>query len=270
MCGRYVTVTKVKEIEKRFHALFDQAGHYVPNTNVSAGQKAPVITGNHPDRIQLFQFGFTPFWAKKNMYVINARSEGDLNKDDDPNYTGGKGIFQKPMFRTSIRKKRCLVIADAFIEGPKTEKLSKPYCVYLKDGERPFALGGIWDEWVNQESGEIIQSFAILTTVANELMHRIGHHRSPVIIPQEREMEWLDESLSTERIASFLEPYPSERMNAYPISAAIKSPRETGLHLLKPTGQRVFTEYEYELYSEIQLFGMGESPARNRKSARDE
>ncbi len=265
MCGRYVTVTKIKEIEKRFQVTAPHPELYVPNTNISAGTRAPVITNENPHDLSFFQFGFTPFWAKKNMYVINARSEGDLNKEDDPQFTGGKGIINKPMFRTSIRKRRCLIVADAFIEGPKTEKLSKPYCVFLKDGERPFALAGIWGRWTNKETGEELESFAIITTVANELMQAIGHHRSPVIVPRELEQEWISDNLGLEEVTSFLEPYPADRMNAYPICAEIKNPRATGLHLLKPTGSRVFSESDYQLYEELRLFGMGESPARNRR-----
>ena len=265
MCGRYVTVTKLKEIERRFQVIAPQPELYVPNTNVSAGEKAPVITNQRPGELQFFQFGFTPFWAKKNMYVINARSEGDFNKEDDPSYTGGKGIIQKPMFRSSIRNKRCLVVADAFIEGPKKEKLSKPYCVYLRNNERPFALAGIWDEWINKESGEIVHSFAILTTVTNELMHRIGHHRSPVIVPKDRESEWLSSDLALDQVTSFLEPYPVERMNAYPIDPAIKSPSQNGIQLLQPMGERVFAEHDYQVQEELKLFGMGESRARERK-----
>ncbi len=81
---------------------------------------------DHYNQLQLFRFGFTPFWAKRKMYFFNARSEGDYNKENDPNYTGSLGIVNKPAFRLSIRKKRCRIIADAFIEGPKKEKLSKP------------------------------------------------------------------------------------------------------------------------------------------------
>ncbi len=265
MCGRYVTVTKIKEIEKRFQVVAQQPELYLPNTNVSAGQKAPVITNEQPNELRFLQFGFTPSWAKKNMYVINARSEGDYNKEDDPQYTGGMGIIHKPMFRSSIRKKRCLVMADAFIEGPKKEKLSKPYCVYLKNKTRPFALAGIWDTWVNEQSGEVIDSFAVITTVANDLMQRIGHHRSPVIIQKEREREWLSPDLSIDELGSFLHPYPAERMNAYPIGSAIKSPAQRGMELLQPIGDRIYSETTFEIYEDLKLFGMGESRAREKK-----
>ena len=77
------------------------------------------------------------FQAHNLMMFLNARSEGDHNPDNDPRYTGAKGIIQKPSFRKAIRSQRCLVLADAFIEGPFDRKLSEPYLVYLKGKERP-------------------------------------------------------------------------------------------------------------------------------------
>ena len=38
------------------------------------------------------QFGFTPRWAKKQFYTLNARSESDSNPDDDPGYAGAMGM----------------------------------------------------------------------------------------------------------------------------------------------------------------------------------
>lgn len=264
-----MTITKIKEIEKRFGATAVEPERYQINANVTPGQFAPVITNENPQTIDFLKFGFTPFWAKKQMYVINARSEGDHNKEDDPSYQGAKGIINKPFFRTSIRKKRCLVIADAFIEGPKKEKLSKPYCVYLREGERPFAFAGVWDTWTNKETGELIDTFAIITTTANSVLQKIGHHRSPVILDQNQEKLWLDQSIPLNDVTSMLTPLPGEAMNAYPISPAIKNPRVHDLDLLKPVGERVEKEYEYELYSEIQLEGMGAAPARKRKDLED-
>ena len=131
MCGRYVTITKIKEIEKRFGATVVEPERYEVNANVTPGQYAPVITSENPQTIDFLKFGFTPFWAKKQMYVINARSEGDHNKEDDPAYNGAKGIINKPFFRTSIRNKRCWVIADAFIEGPKKREAEQALlCLY--------------------------------------------------------------------------------------------------------------------------------------------
>jgi putative SOS response-associated peptidase YedK len=270
MCGRYVNVSKIEEVEKRFnvkveHTDPDDFYQYRQDVNVSPGTYAPVITNERPDTLQFYQFGFTPFWAKKKMYVINARSEGDHNKENDPTYRGAKGILQKPMFRKSIRSKRCLVVVDAFIEGPKEERLKKPYIIYRRDRIRPFALAGIWDRWINKDSGEEHHSFAILTTTANDLLQKVGHHRSPVVLDRDTEQWWLSDDTELNIITSLMEPFPSTDFNAYPISPAIRSPKAKDIELLKPVGERIYPEYEYIIYNELQLFGMGESRARMRK-----
>lgn len=265
MCGRYVTVSKVVKVEKRFNAVVKEPDLFTPNTNVSIGQLAPVITNSNPGEIEFFRFGLTPFWAKKKMYLINARSEGDNNKENDPNYSGAKGIISKPAFRQSIRQRRCLVIADCFIEGPEKEKLSKPYVVYLKDQVRPFAFAGIWDEWEDKEKGEKVRSFSIITTTANALLQKIGHHRSPVILHPEDERHWLDNELPLGDVTSLLKPYPDDAMNAYPISPEIKNPRANGMDLLQPIGERVVPEYDLEIQQDLELFGMGQTRSRKRR-----
>jgi len=257
MCGRYILVQKLELIEKRFNVTAPEGSEWKPSYNISPGQLAPVITGNNPRELQLFRFGMTPFWSKKAMYMINARAEGDHNKEDDPNYKGAKGIITKPSFRKPIRSQRCLIIADAFIEGTVKEKLSKPYVVYLKNNIRPFAFAGIWDEWTNRETGEIIRSFAIITTTANELLQKLPHHRSPVVLDQRSEKKWLNQDLPLADATRLLRPYPADLMNAYPVDPAIKNPRAEGKDLLKPIGERIVPEFDIKTQQDVELQGMG-------------
>ena len=257
MCGRYVLVQKVGLIEKRFNVTAPADFAFRPSYNISPGNFAPVITSENPRQLDLFRFGMIPFWAKKPMALINARSEGDHNPEDHPGYSGAKGIITKPAFRKPIRSQRCLVIADCFIEGTTREKLSKPYVVYLREGERPFAFAGIWDRWANPETGEIIHSFAIITTTANELLQKIPHHRSPVVLPRHMEQAWLSNDLPLSDVTSMLKPFPAELMNAYPVDPAIKNPRAEGPQLLKPIGQRLSPEYDTRSRKDVNLQGMG-------------
>ena len=257
MCGRYVLVQKVELIEKRFNVKAPEGFNYKPSYNIAPGSQAPVITNENPTQLELFRFGMTPFWAKKPLLLINARTEGDSNQKNDPAYSGSKGIITKPSFRKPIRSQRCLVLADCFIEGTTKEKLSKPYVVYLKDGERPFAFAGIWDTWVNHDTGEIIRSFAIITTTANELLQKIPHHRSPVILPRSLEQAWINNDIPLSDVTGMLRPFPSELMNAYPIDPAVKNPRANGPHLLKPIGQRLAPEYDVHKTDDLNLQGMG-------------
>jgi putative SOS response-associated peptidase YedK len=257
MCGRYVLVQKVETIEKRFNVAAAEGFDIRPRYNISPGSLAPVIYNEEPKALHLFQFGLTPFWAKKPMYLFNARVEGDYNKDNDPSYKGAKGIISKPAFRKAIRSQRCLVIADAFIEGTMKEKLSRPYLVYLKEKERPFAFAGIWDTWVNKETGEVVKSFSIITTVANDFLQKLPHHRSPVILPRKYEQSWLNSDLPLADVTHMVEPYPSDLMNAYPIDPAIKNPRKEGKELIRPIGERLVPEYDIRGSQDVTMQGMG-------------
>lgn len=254
MCGRVIVIDSIEAIERRFNA--ERTFQMEFNYNLSPGQKCPVITSEDPTKIQSYQFGLTPSWAKKQMYIFNARTEGDRNPEDDPNYSGAKGIIEKPMFRKLIRSQRCLVVVSAFIEGPKEEKLNKPYLIYLRDKKRPFALAGIYDKW-ESPAGDIVNSFSIITTTANELLQKIGHHRMPVIIKPENERTWLNPESELTRITQQLHSYPAELMNAYPINPLIKNPKNNSKELLEPIGETVEPEYDYKTVTRVVEQGWG-------------
>ena len=162
-------------------------------------------------------------------------------------------------FKKQIRNQRCLIVADAFIEGSTKERLDKPYVVYLKNHQRPFAMAGFWDAWVNKETGEVTHSFAIITTVNNELLAKIPHHRSPVILNSEDEQDWLNPELTDAEIAQLLRPFPAGQMNAYPVSKEIKHPVANGIELMIPTGERLVPEFDINVNREIELQGMGKT-----------
>ena len=168
---------------------------------------------------------------------------------------GGWESSNKPAFRYAIRNSRCLVIADAFYEGPEKEKLSKPYLVYLRE-RRPFAFAGIFSHWTHKETGEEWKTFAIITTVANELMQKLGHHRSPVILPEGMERRWIS-NLALSEVTPHLRPYDYRLMNAYPVSPEVKSVKNNSKELVQPTGERLFPEYNVKITNKLKLEGMG-------------
>jgi putative SOS response-associated peptidase YedK len=70
---------------------------------------------------------------------------------------------------------------DGFFEWKaiKGHKAKQPYAIAMKDG-RPFAIGGLWENWKEPTTGEWIRTFAIITTGANSLVAEI-HDRMPLI-----------------------------------------------------------------------------------------
>jgi putative SOS response-associated peptidase YedK len=215
-------------------------------THISHGQYAPVITNEKPYEIQLFKFGLTPFWAKSEMNLFNARSEGDYNHDDNYGFSGAKGIILKKAFRKPIRSQRCIVVASAFIEGPSNLGLSKPYLVYLRNHQNPFAMAGIWDTWLNPVTGFKENYFAIITTKANSLLRQIGNPRMPIILTYSEAKKWINSGTELSRITGMLNHYDSNLMNAYPIYPKINDPLVNDKQLIQPIGARLLIEEKRE------------------------
>ncbi len=240
MCGRFGQIDK-DALAAAYHVDASMVDAFEPNYNTDVGSFGLIIRNDRPDELNYAMFGLTPFWADKLKYVFNARAEGDHNKENDPSYQGEAGIFRKPFFR-HLKRKRCILPVDHFLEGPKKERLKKPYLVERK-GERPFALGGLWDEWTDQDTGELVPTFTVITTANNKLMGRIGHHRSPLIIPDDRVSEWLDPELDRAAIEAFLHPSSSEGFHAYPVDPEIRRKNDKGQNnspmLIQPIGDEL-------------------------------
>ena len=131
-------------------------------------------------------------------------------------------IFEKPAFRSSIKENRCLVLVDGFYEWKHVGKYKYPHFIRLKNKE-PFALGGIYNDWVSNETGEIIKTFSIITTEANSLMAEIHNSkkRMPLILSRGEEKKWIEPDLSETNIKSLLKPFNVDEMEAYTISKLI-------------------------------------------------
>ena len=211
MCGRFSLTKEEIEIEKRFNAKF-YSNDLVKRYNVAPSQLALVITDENPHELQLFRWGLIPSWAKESSIgykMINAKSET---------------VFEKPSFRNLIKKRRCLVISDGFYEWKPLEgKQKQPYRIGLK-GDELFAYAGLWDTWLDKDSGELVPSFTVITTRANDLVLPI-HDRMPVILHREDEKKWLQHDLAKEAIDSLLDTFPSMEMKAYPVSTRVNSPK---------------------------------------------
>ncbi len=211
MCGRFSLTKEELEIEKRFNAKF-YSNDLVKRYNVAPSQLTLVITDEKPRELQLYKWGLIPSWAKEpaiGYKMINAKSET---------------LFEKPSFRNIIRKRRCLVISDGFYEWKHLAgKLKQPYRIGLK-GDELFAFAGLWDTWTDKDTGEVMPTFSIITTAANQLVHPI-HDRMPVLLHQQAETAWLSPDLTENAIRELLQPYPDTEMKAYPVSGMVNSPK---------------------------------------------
>lgn len=195
---------------------------FIPNVNTWIGMQSYVITDAQPEYYQQMVFGLTPSWAAKKLYLFNARAEGKLNDTNDTNYKGEMGIFNMPSFRQAIQKRRCIIPVDYFVEGSQKNKLNEPFLIRRKDQEATI-LAGIWEEWVDQATGEIMKSYSILTTAAANLLQQIQHHRSPLKLNDEEIDIWLNPASNKEDINKILYPHDFSDSEALRIDPIIKS-----------------------------------------------
>ena len=175
---------------------------YKARYNCAPTQSLAVIADEAPDTLQFFRWGLIPSWAKDPSIgnrMFNARAET---------------ITEKPSFRNSFRRRRCLVPATGFYEW-RTEPGTKkkiPVHFTLKSGE-PFCFAGLWDEWVSGD-GEVVRSFTIITTTPNELVAGV-HDRMPVILHREDEGRWVRAG-GDAGLTALLVPFPAGLMDSGP------------------------------------------------------
>lgn len=184
MCYQSKQTKTAQELQIRFNAKFEQPEAYSPGIfNAFEYPKTPIITNNNTEIVQLYQWGLIPFWAKDEeikKYTLNARMET---------------INEKPSFKNVVNQ-RCLVLADGFYEwqwlDPKGKQKQK-FELSLPDGQA-FAFAGLWSEWADKSTGELIYTYTILTTQANELMSKIHNtkKRMPVMVAPDNEQKWLE------------------------------------------------------------------------------
>ena len=218
MCGRF-TLTHVYGFFTRFQ-LMDQQAQLTPRFNVAPTQEHPIIISQSPNQMIMMRWGLVPFWAKDPKIgnrLINARAES---------------VAIKPAFRTSIKRKRCLVPATGFYEWKRADNGKVPYYVHLKD-DSLFSFAGLFDSW-HAPDGEQLKTFTIITTTPNAMMGRI-HNRMPVMLSQEDEELWLTkEPLPDSELKRIFKPYPARLMDAYEVSKEVNNPRNENQGLIKP------------------------------------
>jgi putative SOS response-associated peptidase YedK len=81
-------------------------------------------------------------------------------------------------------------------------------------------MAGIWQPWTDQETGEMIETFAIVTTAANALMSEVHNkkQRMPLMLDEDHAEAWIREDLREDEIRGLVTwQYPSAGMHAQTI-----------------------------------------------------
>jgi putative SOS response-associated peptidase YedK len=221
VCGRYsLATTTPADVRARFPV--GESVEIRRRYNVAPADDVLAVTVDREGspRGEVLRWGLVPSWAEREdigLKMINARAET---------------VAERPAFRRSYERYRCLILADGFYEWRPTPGARKqPFHISCTD--RPvFAFAGLWSIW-HAPDGGTLRSCTILTTAANAAVAPL-HDRMPVILPAGTEKAWLEPETSKAELAEILAPLAPERTALRPVSPAVNDARYDGPECLAP------------------------------------
>jgi putative SOS response-associated peptidase YedK len=214
-----VNVNLIKdELENRYGISFPDNNKYQPSYYYHAFSlpELPALCLGNPEKIKLLRWGLIPSWTRNiseaeslRYKTFNARAES---------------IRTKPSFSKPFRSKRCLIPVKGFFEWQHTDTGKIPWYIYPAE-EEIISIAGLFDEWIENSTGEIIDTFSIVTTDANELMAVIHNSkkRMPVILDKDNERKWISSDVSADDAYKLLKPCPSEILKAHTIGNLVNN-----------------------------------------------
>lgn len=233
MCGRYAITLPPQAVRDYFG--YDEQPNFPPRYNIAPTQPIPIVRLER-DRdagarrhFALVRWGLIPSWVKDPRdfpLIINARDDS---------------IPVKASFRTAIRHRRCLVIADGFYEWRKTPLKTRapkqPFLIRRPNGG-PIAFAGLWESWLGADGSEV-DTACIVTTHANGLMAAI-HDRMPAILEPAQFDDWLDERRTTpDEAMRLIRPAPDATLELVEVGPAVGNVAHDGPQLQEPVARAI-------------------------------
>jgi putative SOS response-associated peptidase YedK len=223
MCGRFAITSPPEAVRAQFR--YAEQPNFPPRYNIAPTQPIPIVTARRDPtgvarHFLLARWGFLPGFVKDPKdfpLIINARAET---------------LATKPSFRAALRRRRCLVPADAWYEwrasgrGPKT-----PYLLRRRGGGL-MAFAGLWETFADPSGGEI-DTACIITTNANGATIAI-HDRMPAVLEPEHYDAWIDPDETIPPPLSLLRPADEEAIEFYAIAPLVNRVANDGPDIQAP------------------------------------
>jgi putative SOS response-associated peptidase YedK len=174
VCTRYIS-PETRDIEAHWHVGRDEAWRGDLHFPRSIGPFIRAARDSSEPRRELVfgQWGLIPWFATSPQLkysTVNARFEE---------------LAQKASYKDPWRYgKRCVIPAAAFDE-PNWETGRNRWWRFRRADGAPWGLAGLWNAWTDKSTGQVIESYTMLTinADAHPLMRRM-HKPDPKLPPQ--------------------------------------------------------------------------------------
>jgi putative SOS response-associated peptidase YedK len=228
VCGRFTSTLAPADLGAYFDVDEVVADDLGARWNVAPTDEVYAVAQSASSgrrRLGTFRWGLVPFFAKDlkgGARMINARAES---------------LLEKPAFRRSFERFRCIVPADGFYEWETVAggRKKQPWYFRRRDGD-VLAFAGLWSVWRparDRDEGRVV-SCTIITGEPNDVVRQV-HDRMPVVLPPAAWDDWLDpHNHDVDALRALLVPAPSELYEGIRVVDAVSNVRNDGPHLLEP------------------------------------
>jgi putative SOS response-associated peptidase YedK len=212
MCGRFTRMYGWRELVELYKLTMAPPSNLQPRYNICPTDTIDVVVSGDGERALVpMRWGLVPGWWKKplkemKVATFNARSDT---------------IADKPMFRDSFKRRRCLIPASGYYEWVTTPEGKQPYYFTRRDGQ-VITIAGVQDGWTEPRTGERLRSCSMVITEANEFVADI-HDRMPVILEVEHFEQWMEGDAND--AAALMKPAEDARLQKWPVSKRVNSSR---------------------------------------------
>jgi putative SOS response-associated peptidase YedK len=147
-----------------------------------------------------------------------------------PNIRDKKAVWRH---RSLLGTNNCILPIRGYIEFHHLNKEKYPFFIYPREEELLFAAG-LYNDYVDEKTGEINKTFGLLTTDPNERVAKIHNNpdrdgaRMLVLVPSEQVNDYLD-PVKGRNILKYCCSYPADKLADYPIRHFL---RKENAHLL--------------------------------------
>jgi putative SOS response-associated peptidase YedK len=177
MCNRYrpANITRIRDA---FGFTYIEDGPEYNPRGIGPWQQGPFVRASG---LSAGQWGLIPWFSK------TRRPTGKGGRPISTNNCRIETAATAPTFnRAWSRGQRCLVVAEDFDEPFWGTGKNIWWRFARADGEL-WALGGLWSEWTEPETGEVVVSYTMLTQNCDEHPVLSRMHKPDPALPQEQQ-----------------------------------------------------------------------------------
>lgn len=222
MCNFYDAHLRGKRLGYLSDAKLNLSKDYEPRHKVYPKGLSPIAYINEDGELamELSHFKLVPYFADDLDHKYST-----MNARDDK-------LKKKSMWAPYFKKKRCLVPVSAFyehhtlsepklIEGHNKPTNKVPFRIGLKSSE-VFCIAGMYNKWIDPQTGQEKLSHAIITTSPNDTLAKIHNSskRMAVILPETAYDTWVGPVNQDKDLfdAGLIQPWPDEDMEYFQIT----------------------------------------------------